>query len=159
MTAFELYGTVGAIVCLLDSANHLDSLGELKDMIRLCHQYLDVGGLFVFDVNTPYKLEKIYGDNVFYVDTDDFTCIWQCAFDSSEQKSLISISLFHRKGTLYEKTEDNVVEKAWSVEDITKVCRDAGFIIEGIYNAFGFSPCHKESERVFFVLRKDSVKK
>lgn len=158
MTSFELYGTVGAIVCLLDSVNHLRSAEEVKRMIRLCHNYLDNGGLLIFDVNTPYKLERVYGDNVFYVDVDDFTCIWQCAYDGLNRRSNIELTLFNRCGNLYERVDDSIVEMAWALEDLRKICADTGFLCEGIYDQFTLDPYRKESERVFFIVRKSGDK-
>lgn len=53
MTSFELYGTVGAIVCLLDSVNHLQDMEDVKKMLRLCYNYLDPGGTFDFRREYP----------------------------------------------------------------------------------------------------------
>ena len=64
MTSFELYGTVGAITCCLDSVNYLVDDGDLERCFRLVHNYLDPDGLFLFDVNSPYKFENIYGEKI-----------------------------------------------------------------------------------------------
>ena len=63
MRAFELYGTVGAVTCCLDSINYLSGEGDLQKCLSCVHNYLDPDGLFIFDVNTPYKFENIYADN------------------------------------------------------------------------------------------------
>ena len=67
---FELYGTVGAAVCCLDSLNYLIGDGELERVFATVHNYLDPNGLFIFDMNTPYKFEKIYGDNSYVYELD-----------------------------------------------------------------------------------------
>jgi 2-polyprenyl-3-methyl-5-hydroxy-6-metoxy-1,4-benzoquinol methylase len=65
MTEFELYGTVDAITCLMDSVNYVTYKSDLKRLFRLVNNYLNPGGLFVFDINSPYKIENILGTNVF----------------------------------------------------------------------------------------------
>ena len=62
MREFELYGTVRAVVCFCDSLNYLLEEEELAQCFRLVNNYLDPGGLFIFDFNTVYKYETVIGD-------------------------------------------------------------------------------------------------
>ena len=71
MRSFELYGTVKAVVCCLDSVNYLLKLKDLYDCFGLVHNYLEPDGLFIFDVNTGYKFEKIYAQNHYILDDGD----------------------------------------------------------------------------------------
>ena len=65
MRSFELYGTVDACVCTLDSLNYLTGAGDLKKCFSLVHNYLIPDGVFVFDINTPYRYENIYGQRLY----------------------------------------------------------------------------------------------
>ncbi|MDR2751253.1 MAG: class I SAM-dependent methyltransferase, partial [Clostridiales bacterium] len=58
MRELDLYGTVASIVCFCDSLNYLTDDGDLLKVFKLCHNYLDPGGLFVFDVNTYKKYNE-----------------------------------------------------------------------------------------------------
>lgn len=58
MAEFELYGTVDAIVCCLDSLNYLPSVSALRRTFEHAHNYLEPDGLFLFDMNTPKKFEE-----------------------------------------------------------------------------------------------------
>ena len=60
MREFELYGTVGATVCCLDSLNYLLDAKDLKKTFSLVHNYSDPDALFMFDMNTPHKFERVY---------------------------------------------------------------------------------------------------
>ena len=51
MTEFELYGTVDAIVCCLDSVNYITDKRKLLKMFKLVKNYLNPGGVFIFDIN------------------------------------------------------------------------------------------------------------
>ena len=62
MREFELYGTVRAVVCICDSINYILEEEELLQVFRLVNNYLDPGGLFLFDLNTVYKYREVIGD-------------------------------------------------------------------------------------------------
>ena len=53
---FELYGTVEVIVSCLDTINHIVNRNDLSRVFSLAHNYLVDGGLFIFDINSEYKL-------------------------------------------------------------------------------------------------------
>ena len=70
MTDFELYGTVDACVCSLDSLNYLTSLSKVKRCLELVHNYLIPDGVFIFDLNTPYRFKEIYGSRDYVLEND-----------------------------------------------------------------------------------------
>ena len=49
MQEFELYGTVRAVVSVCDSVNYVTEKEELEQVFRLVNNYLDPGGIFVFE--------------------------------------------------------------------------------------------------------------
>ena len=65
MREFELYGTVSSVLCLCDSLNYITEDEDMQDVFDLVNNYLDPGGLFIFDLNTEYKFREIYGQNTF----------------------------------------------------------------------------------------------
>ena len=65
MRSFELYGTVDAAVCCLDSINYLCGDGDLDACLACLYLYIAPGGLLVFDVNSPVTFEKVYGGNAY----------------------------------------------------------------------------------------------
>lgn len=159
MREFELYGTVGAVTCCLDSLNYLTGDGELEKCLSLVHNYLDPDGLFFFDVNTPHKFGNVYGKNVYVYEEDDCGegsfCIWQNYYD--EQSRLCDFSL-----TVFEKNEDDEnysrrdemqTERCYSKEEIEKALRDTGFEIIGFYSDFDFTLANETDERWYVVAR------
>ena len=99
MRDFELYGTVGAVCCCLDSINYLTDDGDLDKCFSTVHNYLDPDGLFIFDVNTPYKFKNIYGKNHYiFEDTDSYGntayCGWQNDYDEEDKLCNFYLSVF-----------------------------------------------------------------
>ena len=89
MRSFELYGTVGAVVCCLDSINYLLEEKDVGTVFSLVHNYLDPDGLFLFDVNSPYKFSQVYGNNAYVLEDETeedgevraVYCGWQNAYN------------------------------------------------------------------------------
>lgn len=86
MRNFELHGTVDAVICLLDSLNYMDSIDEVKQVFELVNRYLNPGGLFIFDLNSPYKISKILGNETFYDLSEDIAWVWTNTYDSKKRK-------------------------------------------------------------------------
>ena len=59
MREFELYGTVQAVYSSFDCLNYLTEKGDLEKVFALVHNYLESGGVFIFDVNTEYRYRNI----------------------------------------------------------------------------------------------------
>ena len=61
MEELDLYGTVEAAVCCLDSINYLTDARALKRALQRLHLFVEPGCVFLFDVNTPCKLRSLDG--------------------------------------------------------------------------------------------------
>lgn len=159
MREFELYGTVGAITCCLDSVNYLTGEGELDKCFSLVHNYLDPDGLFLFDVNTPYKFEKIYGSNTYVYDESDCGgnsfCVWQNYYDNETKLCDFSLTVFEKEegSELYSKREELQTERCYSREEIENSLYKNGFELIGIYSNFEFTPVNDTDERWYIVAR------
>ena len=55
MEELDLYGTVDTTLCTLDSLNHLPDREALRRVFHRVWLFTEPGGLFLFDMNTPYK--------------------------------------------------------------------------------------------------------
>lgn len=52
---FELYDTCHTIISHCNTTNYLRGTEELSEVLQLANSYLDLGGIFLFDMNTAYK--------------------------------------------------------------------------------------------------------
>lgn len=134
MTELELYGTVGAVLCCLDSINYLTEDGELEKCFSLVHNYLDPDGLFIFDVNTPYKFETVYGNNVYAYDIERSEtegagfCIWQNFYDGESRLCDFYLTVFEEnEDGSYTRADEDQRERCYSMEELVGALERAGF--------------------------------
>ncbi|MCX7923135.1 MAG: methyltransferase domain-containing protein [Clostridia bacterium] len=154
MTNFELYGTVDAILCMMDSINYITQKKDIKRLLKLVNNYLNPGGLFIFDINSQYKLEKVLGNNVFYEVDDDISYIWQNSYDKRSKTCTFDLTFFVREDDVYRRYEEVHYEKAYSIQEVKDFIKDSGMELLDIYNELKFSKPSNKSKRVFFVCKK-----
>ena len=157
MREFELYGTVGAITCCLDSINYLVDDGDLDRCFACAHNYLDPDGLFLFDVNTPYKFREVYGNNAYIledvVDGNQIFCGWQNDFDEESGLCGFYLSVFEEHNGKYQRLDEEQTERMFEREYLVEHLRENGFEVLGVFGDFDFSEPDNECERWYFVAR------
>lgn len=159
MREFELYGTVGAITCCLDSLNYLTGEGELERVFSLAHNYLDPDGLFLFDMNTPHKFENIYAQNTYVYEEEDcggeVFCVWQNYYDKKSGLCDFKLTVFEKteEGTSYSRRDEEQCERCYSKEEVASSLKKNGFELINIYSDFKFTPASDTDERWYFVAR------
>ncbi|MCC8104169.1 MAG: class I SAM-dependent methyltransferase [Clostridiales bacterium] len=94
MREFELYGTVRAVVSICDSMNYITEEEDLLQVFRLVNNYLDPGGVLIFDLNTLYKYEEILAENVFAENRDEGSFIWENWYDPETQINEYDLTLY-----------------------------------------------------------------
>lgn len=158
MRDFELYGTVGAVTCCLDSINYLTEDGDLEECFATVHNYLDPDGLFFFDVNTPYKFEHIYGDNsyIFDEETDDrlIFCGWQNYYDSETRLCDFDLSVFteDRDGR-YRREDESHTERCYTLEELASALHRTGFELIAVHGDIGGTVPQSDCERWYIIAR------
>ena len=163
MRSFELYGTVGAVLCCLDSINYLTEDGDLEECFATVHNYLDPDGLFLFDMNTPYKFEHIYANNAYVLedeivydenDTGLIYCGWQNTYHPESGLCDFDLSLFEEDADgRYRRSDEHQVERCYDLETVKALLADAGFELLGVFGGFDFSSPAPDCERWYFAAR------
>jgi len=155
MRTFELYGTVDSVVCICDVVNYLEGCTDLHRFFALVHNYLNPGGLFIFDISTEYKFREVLSNSVFCDIDESAAYIWENSFDPEARINEYQVTLFvENESSKYDRVEELHRLKAFSIEDIKSALELTGFSDTCIYDADDFGEIRNESERVFFSSRK-----
>ena len=154
MADFELYGTVDFAVSSLDCVNYITDKRTLKRVFRLVNNYLDPGGLFIFDINTEYKLSTTLGSNSFVGDGRDVFWAWQNYYDKRSRLCDFYLTFFEREGDVYHRFDETHTERAYSAAEIADMLKQAGLKVEAVFHDLTLQRPKKNSERLFFVARE-----
>jgi SAM-dependent methyltransferase len=153
MRKFELYGTVDAIICACDAINYLTENGDLEQVFKLAANYLNPGGLFIFDINTEYKFKEILADNTFAAADDTAAYIWENFYDDNDKINEYSITCFAKDGEVYNRFDELHMQRAYSVNEIKAALAAANLEFLAHYHEMTQEEPEAKAERVFFVAK------
>ncbi|MBR5428683.1 MAG: class I SAM-dependent methyltransferase [Clostridia bacterium] len=154
LRALDLYGTIQCAVCCLDSLNHMPDEKGLREAIRSVGFFMEKDGVFVFDVNTEYKHERVLGDNAFVYETDEVLCVWRNAWDPAEKRTDIHLDFFEpREDGAYERAQEDFSERFYSDATLRACLSSADFRVEEVLGEDGNAP-REDEERMYYVCRK-----
>ena len=145
----DLYGTVEAAVCCLDSINYLTDARALKRALQRLHLFVAPGGVFLFDVNTPCKLRSLDGQ-VFLDEREDLYCVWRADFDRRSRICTYGMDIFERQGTLWRRSLEEHREKAWEVEELKRFLTEAGFGRIRVWGDCRLRAPRQDEQRIYF---------
>ncbi len=156
MTDFELYGTVDGVVCCLDGINHLTGRDELADCFHLVAQYLNPGGLFLFDVNTPEKFRTRYADNDYLLERDGAVLCWSNRLSKKGDTCDFYLTVFEEQESgLYKRSDGVTRERCYGMRALQNHAKAAGLTWVSCHGAWDGSAPAEGCERWYITLRKD----
>lgn len=154
MREFELYGTVKAVICCLDSINYLLKPVDLNKCFSLVSNYLEPKGIFLFDINSEYKFENIYGDNHYILEDDGVFCGWKNYYNRKSGNCDFDLTFFTIEHGEWVRTDEYQREHFWSIKIIKKKLVENGFAEIEFTSDFSDNPICAESERIFVKAKK-----
>ena len=138
MRAFELYGSVKAVVCALDGINYLPSLADVRKCFSLVNNYLDPGGVFLFDVNTPWRFENAYRSrDIFTQDGSGAVYMgWHSEYSPEDCACDFDITLFIRDAEdgAYIKKSEHQREYSYTKEQLVSAINEAGMELIAVFS-------------------------
>ena len=155
MRAFELYGTVRAVICICDSLNYLLEEKEIEDTFRLVNNYLDPGGLFLFDFNTVYKYETVIGDATIAENRDNCSFIWENFYEEEEQINEYDLTIFvQEEGERFRKFTETHYQRGYTLEQMKRLVEAGGLVFEEALDADTLQAVTDTSERIYCIARE-----
>ncbi|MCI8403078.1 MAG: class I SAM-dependent methyltransferase [Lachnospiraceae bacterium] len=156
MREFELYGTVAAVVSVCDCLNYITDRDGLLEVFRLVNNYLDPGGVFIFDMNTVWKYEELLAEETFAEVRENAGFIWENFYDREERINEYDLTLFIRNERTgeYRRYQETHFQRAYDLLEVKEAAEAAGLSWEAVYDAFTKEPVRPDSERVHVILRE-----
>lgn len=155
MEAFELYGTVRAVVCCCDCINYLTDPEALLRCFRLVNNYLDPGGLFLFDFNTVHKYRDEIGDTVIAENREGCSFIWENTYDEDSRMNEYDLTLFMREADgRYGKHTETHMQRGYELAEIKELLERAGLRFEGAFDDYTEKAPDEKSGRIVVYARE-----
>ena len=156
MTRLDMFGTIDVTVCALDGINHLPDISAIERTFERVSLFCEPEGLFIFDINTPYKHKNILGNNTFIYDMENVFCAWQNTYIGGENCRVdMSLTFFElTENGSYERYKDEFSEIAFEENIIDELLVKSGLEIAAKYDYDSFDPPRTDSEKLVYVTRK-----
>lgn len=154
MCNINIEKSFGIILCLCDSLNYVISEYELENIFKWVHNHLLEGGIFIFDINSSYKLRNIIGNNTFTYNEEDISYIWDNYLNDDNTVEFYLSFFIKQNNDIYKRIDEEHIQKIYEIEDIIRMLKKQNFKNIDIYEAFSFEKATYSSERINFVVRK-----
>ena len=154
MDKLDLYDTVDACVCCLDSVNYVTKPAQLRRAFQRVHTFLSPGGVFLFDARTPEALESM-GGQMFCDENENTFCVWQGEFSEKRRICTYYMDIFRLEGELWQRGQEEHEEYAYTTEELKEMLTYAGFPTIKCYAAGKKRSPKLGDDRVFFFARKE----
>ena len=152
----DLFGTIQCAVSTLDTFNHIDSIEKIEKAISLVSLFMDMNGIFIFDMNTPYKHKEILGNNTFVYDMDEVYCVWQNSYDENAEKTDIDLDFFikNEDDDYFERYSESFSEYVYDINEIISIIKKCGFTLLDTTDDYSDNPVSDTTERITFICKK-----
>ncbi|NNE70456.1 MAG: class I SAM-dependent methyltransferase [Rhodothermales bacterium] len=149
-TDFRVDHPLDAVLLLYDGLNYLLDSKDLARMFDCVFRALRPGGVFVFDQSTPANSvnnEALMEDSG---EAEGFSYVRHSSYDPTTR---IHSTVFEIQVLGREFREEHR-QRAYSLREILRASRKAGFECVAHLEDFGHDEASEESERIHWVLRK-----
>lgn len=153
MEKLRLPEPVDACVCCLDSVNYILKPKRLREAFRRVYEALEPGGLFLFDADTPEKLESMDGE-VFLDETEDEYVVWRGEYSERRRVCSFWMDIFRRQGAVWLRGEELHEEYAYTMNELESYLKEAGFVRIKRYGELKFRAPKEREQRIFFAAIK-----
>ena len=140
------------ITCALDSTNYILKNEDVINYFNAVHSHLKDTGIFIFDINSEYKLKNILGNNVFNYDDGEVVYIWE----NEIEKEILNMYLtfFVKEGQVYRRFDEHHRERIYSENFLEELFTKAGFEMLEKLDNYEDDTIEEKTERIVYVLRK-----
>lgn len=138
-----------------DVLNYCTTKEDLRAAFASVKRLLAPGGLWLFDLNSSWKLRELYGNQSYADLREDFAYFWDNAYDEAAGVCTMDLTFFVlTPDGKYERVAERHVQKLWLPEQISELCDEFGFALLSCCDFPTLDPASAEGERWQFVVKK-----
>jgi SAM-dependent methyltransferase len=107
------------VICVGDTMNHLLGDGDWLSLFRSVSKRLKIGGVFCFDVITPFDHTEVWPNSITVAERGDFTHIARGCVDEQGRPLLIN-TWFVKEGDRWQRYESKLLHRSYPLEIILR---------------------------------------
>jgi len=154
MRNFALKVKMDLITSFFDSFNYLLKYNDLIQTFKNVHASLKDNRYFIFDMNIDRSFTKFWANHIYTMKKADFELIYQNDYIPEKKEGVTHLTIYKKKRKLFERFEETHRERNYSISEIDKALKLAGFIIDNKVDFFSGNEVNKESPRVLYICKK-----
>lgn|SRR5690554_4450201 len=151
---FQGFTQQDAIICACDGLNYILKDEDLQNIFSRIYTSLKKGGIFMFDMNSKYKIEEVLAGQTFADAGEEISYIWENYYDKEQEIIDFELSFFVKKKENYKRFNEFHQQKAYSLDEIIVFLKNAGFKKIEYYSANTLEKPNFSSERIQYVALK-----
>lgn len=154
LSDFDLNEKFDAATCLYDSFNYILEPEKLQAAFQCIGRHIKPGGVFVFDMNTPWAFEANLFTQRNLDPRKNLHYDWKSEYNPNTRVCDVTM-LFTRKtadGT--EQFSEVHRERAYTRAEVEAMLAQSGWDLIKTYDAFTLNQPHDRSERWYFLARR-----
>lgn len=153
MTEIHEYGDFDFIYSIFDSLNYILGYEKLVNVFKNAAYNLNKDGIFIFDMNTIYRLMDMK-EGTKSIKGEDYTCYWKDIIDRDKKQWIVELDIYmNKKGEIKNFTEKHI-ETSYSLKNIKRALKIAGFEYIDFYRSFTFKKGDSKNDRIHFIACK-----
>ena len=121
----DLFGTIRGAVSTFDTYNHIGPAPRFERAIARAAFFMEEGGVFLFDLNTPYKHAQVLAGQSFDLDAGDALCRWTNRYDAASGRVDLYIDVTDRETG--ERWQESFSEYSYPLDTVTALLDRYGF--------------------------------
>ncbi len=143
------------VISMVDSFNYLTTVDDFNQALKSAYNVLREGGMLIFDLNTAYKIEEVFGDHTYSLVDEDVCYIWENQYDSDSRLCTMEVTFFVRQENGdYRRFTEIHQERGWSLEEVKKALDNNCFRLLDVFGELALEPADPRDERIFIIAKK-----
>lgn len=144
----DLNQPADVFICTCDGVNHILTLKELVRVFRRIHNLLPMGGLFLFDINSPHKYSRVLADNIFYFPLNQGGhLLWENMYKKPRSLAKLQFFLPVKPGQFL-RQETLIEERCYSVPTLVYWLQACGFSLTGLWDDYTLKSISAKTQRI-----------
>lgn len=155
MRDFALPYEADAMVSICDSMNYITGRGDLKKVFDCVKAGLAPGGVFIFDLKTIHFFRDILGGHTYAENRDTSAFVWNNSYDEHTRNNRYELAVFVQNADgAFTRYEEEHFQHGFENTEVLEAAKAAGLSVTAVYDAFTLKAPRKDSERLYYILRK-----